>query len=522
MNGLLTYMSENRFEILQRTGEHISLTLISLGIAIVIGVSLGIWLTRRKNISSFALGVVSVIQTIPSLALLGFLLPLVGIGVLPAVIALFLYALLPIVRSTFTGIEEVSSSVKEAALGMGMSGWQILWRVELPLALPMMFAGIRTAAVINVGIATLCALIASGGLGAFIFRGVALNDPRMILAGAIPAAILALFFDGVLALVQRYIRKLILPVLVVAILAASFYIVKSVWPSGSGTGQLQAGLPAEFMERDDGYPGMIALYDLQLRGKQMDAGLMYDALREGKVDVIAGYSTDGRIAAYDLLVLDDDKHFFPPYQAAPLVNEQSLKEFPQLEGLLDQLAGKLPDSVMVQLNFQVDQDKTDPKLVAEDFMRSLGYGVDIKRQTDDPDILIGCKNFTEQYILGEIMVLLIENQSDLDVALKAGMGGTQIVFNALKAGEIDLYPEYTGTGLQVLLKAPKDTVQQIIRDPAKVYSYVSKECSERFGLQWGRTFGLNNSYALMMRREQAERLGIRSISDLKRYQEQHP
>ena len=153
-------------------------------------------------------------QTIPSVALLGFLLPLLGIGVVPAIVALFLYALLPIVRNTSTGIEEVDEFVREAARGMGMSDIQILTKVELPLAVPVIFAGIRTATVINVGVATLCALIASGGLGEFIFRGIALNNVNMILAGAIPAAMLAMFFDFVLGILQKFIRQLIKPVLI--------------------------------------------------------------------------------------------------------------------------------------------------------------------------------------------------------------------------------------------------------------------------------------------------------------------
>jgi osmoprotectant transport system permease protein len=133
------------------------------------------------------LGVAGVLQTVPSIALLGFMIPLFGIGALPAVIALFLYALLPIIRNTATGIREVDPAVRESAWGMGLSGWQVLTQVELPLALPVLFAGIRTAAVINVGVATLAALIASGGLGESIFGGIALNNTAMILAGAIPA-----------------------------------------------------------------------------------------------------------------------------------------------------------------------------------------------------------------------------------------------------------------------------------------------------------------------------------------------
>ena len=148
-----------------------------------------------------------VIQTIPSLALLGFLLPLVGIGTTPAIIALFLYALLPIVRNTYTGIKEIDPAIKEATIGMGMTHFQMLRYVEFPLAFPVILAGIRTSTVINVGVATLCALIAAGGLGEFIFRGISLNNTQMILAGAIPASLLAIILDGTLGLIQKHYRN---------------------------------------------------------------------------------------------------------------------------------------------------------------------------------------------------------------------------------------------------------------------------------------------------------------------------
>ncbi|MBC6419854.1 MAG: ABC transporter permease subunit [Prochloron sp. SP5CPC1] len=182
---LWEFFTSNIREIFDQTVQHIGLTVISLAIAVTVGVLVGVVLTRYPRFSTQVIGTVGVIQTIPSVALLGFLLPLLGIGVTPAIIALFLYALLPIVRNTYTGIEEVDGSIKEAAKGMGMPDLQILFKVELPLAIPVIFAGIRTAAVTTVGVATLSALIASGGLGEFIFRGIALNNVNMMLAGAI-------------------------------------------------------------------------------------------------------------------------------------------------------------------------------------------------------------------------------------------------------------------------------------------------------------------------------------------------
>src|SRR6478736_2797016 len=141
-------------------------------------------------------------QTIPSIALLGFMIPLLGIGPLPAITALFLYALLPIIRNTYTGINEVDENISEAATAMGFSSWQTLIKVQLPLAFPVILAGIRTATVINVGVATLAAYIAAGGLGEFIFGGISLNNTNMILAGAIPAALLAIIFDFLLSRLQ--------------------------------------------------------------------------------------------------------------------------------------------------------------------------------------------------------------------------------------------------------------------------------------------------------------------------------
>jgi osmoprotectant transport system permease protein len=193
--------------ILKALAEHLELTAIALFLAILIGVPLGVHIATPKArfLSGPVLAVISTVQTVPSVALLGFLIPMCGIGMKPAVIALFLYSLLPIVRNTFTGIDQVDVASLEAARGMGMRERQILLRVMIPQALPVLMAGIRTATVLCVGVATLAALIGAGGLGTFIFRGISMLNTPMVLAGAIPAGALALFLDGSLALVSRAI-----------------------------------------------------------------------------------------------------------------------------------------------------------------------------------------------------------------------------------------------------------------------------------------------------------------------------
>jgi osmoprotectant transport system permease protein len=186
-------------------GEHLFLTAVSVLLAILIAVPLGIYLTRHEALSGTIIGATGVIQTIPSLALLAFMIPIPGFGLSmrSAIAALFLYALLPIVRNTFTGIREVDSDLVEAARGMGLEDGQILRYVQLPLAIPTIMAGVRTAAVISVGVATLAAFIGAGGLGEPILTGLQLNEPRLIMAGAVPAALLALSVDGLLGLADR-------------------------------------------------------------------------------------------------------------------------------------------------------------------------------------------------------------------------------------------------------------------------------------------------------------------------------
>jgi osmoprotectant transport system permease protein len=185
------------------------LVLIAMAIAVLIAVPLGMVIVQRPTLRNIALGIASVFQTIPSLALFGFLIPIPfigGIGPRTAIVALVLYALLPILRNTYVGLTGIDAAVLQAAEAMGMTNTQILWRVRLPLALPVILAGIRTATIITIGVATIAAAIGAGGLGTFIFRGVAMVSNAVILAGAIPAALLAIAADLLLAWLERRLK----------------------------------------------------------------------------------------------------------------------------------------------------------------------------------------------------------------------------------------------------------------------------------------------------------------------------
>ena len=203
---LVRFFMERRGEVLSLSGEHLILVGASTLMAALIAVPLGIVATRRARLGRWILGMANVVQTIPSLALIGFLIPLPllgGIGARTAMVVLVLYALLPIVRNTYTGISGVDPAIRQAALGMGLTDRQLLVHVELPLALPVIFAGLRVATVVSVGVATIAAYIGAGGLGSLIFRGLNMLDNRLILAGAIPAALMALGADWGLGRVER-------------------------------------------------------------------------------------------------------------------------------------------------------------------------------------------------------------------------------------------------------------------------------------------------------------------------------
>ncbi len=206
--GFLEFVTSHRQELLQLTREHIVIVGGSCLLATLVGVPLGVLISRGPTVRAVVLGFANVMQTVPSLALFGFLMPLPflgGIGARTAIVALVLYALLPIIRNTYTGIVSVDPAVIEAGRGMGMTNRQLLFIVQFPLAMGVILAGVRTAVVISVGIGTIAAVIGAGGLGVYIFRGVSMVNNQMILAGAIPAALLALSADFLLGRVARYL-----------------------------------------------------------------------------------------------------------------------------------------------------------------------------------------------------------------------------------------------------------------------------------------------------------------------------
>ena len=514
---LWEFMREQSDKLATQTLEHIGLTFISLFLAVLVGLPLGVLISRKQKLSSPVLGVAGILQTIPSIALLGFMIPLLGIGPKPAIVALLLYALLPIIRNTYTGITGVDSVVKEAATAMGMSAWQILFKVELPLAMPVILAGIRTATVITVGVATLASYIAAGGLGEFIFGGISLNNTNMILAGAIPAALLAIIFDFLLSLLQNLnLKKVktaakVLPV--VLLLLALLYLIPKAYGS-----KLTAGFTPEFMGRQDGNLGLQSKYGLKIHTVVISDAVMYKAAYEKQLDVISGYSTDGRLKAYNLVVLNDDKGIFPPYYAAPIVRDDALKQFPELEKTLNLLSGKINDTVMTELNYRTDYLHESPERVAKDFLVSNNLWKP-ERSGNAGTVRIGSKIFGEQYILANIYTMLIKGYTDYEVSTKTGLGGTKICFDALNNNQIDVYPEYTGTGLLVILQASPKTIDSLAGNKDKVYNYVKTQFENRYQVRWLQPIGFNNAYALMMRQKQAKDLNVKSISDLKNYLE---
>jgi len=514
---LWEFMQQQSDKLATQTLQHIGLTFISLFISVLIGLPLGILITRRTRLSGPVLGIAGVLQTIPSIALLGFMIPVLGIGAKPAIVALLLYALLPIIRNTYTGIAGVDAAVKEAAVAMGMNKWQVLFKVELPLAMPVIFAGIRTATVITVGVATLASYIAAGGLGEFIFGGISLNNTNMILAGAIPAALLAILFDFLLSRLQKLnIKKLrtaaaVLPILL--ILLSFFYFIPSAYGS-----KLTAGFTPEFMGRQDGNLGLESKYGLKIHTIVISDAVMYKAAYEKELDVISGYSTDGRLKAYNLVVLKDDKGIFPPYYAAPIIREDALKKYPGLEDVLNLLSGKINDSIMTALNYRTDYLHQPPEQVAKDFLAAIDLWKPA-RNGEAGIIRIGSKIFGEQYILASMYSMLIKGYTNYDVSTKSGLGGTKICFDALVNDQIDFYPEYTGTGLLAILQPSAKTIETLTHSSRATYNYVQSQFHEKYNVKWLKPIGFNNAYALMMRKKQAKNLNIKTISGLKRYLE---
>jgi osmoprotectant transport system permease protein len=502
-------------EIGLRTGEHLILVTIAMTVAVAIGIPLGILIARQPKFAPPVLGLANAIQTVPSLAIFGFLITvpfLGGIGKIPAIVALTLYALLPLIRNTYTGLVRVDSGLREAAQSLGMSEAQVLWYVEIPLALPVILAGVRVATVVCVGIATIAAAIGGGGLGVFIFSGIATVNNELILAGAVPAAAIALLADGGLGWLERgltqrhrkgrqgrvwiglavlgflsfslgsimhqqlhsasqgggeiaigsknfteqvilgeilaqqiesranlkvdrlfnlggtficheavkegkiagyveytgtaftailqqkpikdapavfqqvklaYQDKFKLEVMPSLGFENTFAIVirqqdaqklqlKTISDAAKYSRQWKAGFGYEFLVREDGYPGLAKTYGLQFsqQPQAMEIGLMYRALAQKQVDLVAGNSTDGLIPSLNLVVLADNKRYFPPYEAVPVFNQKILQKYPQLRPAILPLSGLISAQEMQKLNAQVDSQSLSVEEVARNFLQS--------------------------------------------------------------------------------------------------------------------------------------------------------
>lgn len=500
---LIQYASE----IFLRSGEHLILVAIAMTVAISIGLPVGIFITRQPQLAPPILGLANAVQTIPSLAIFGFLISvpfLGGIGKIPAIVALTLYALLPIIRNTYIGINSINPAIKEAGIGMGMTDRQLLLQVEIPLALGVILAGVRVATVISVGIATIAAAIGGGGLGVFIFRGISTVNNELILAGAVPAALIALSADFGLGFLEKRLTKQtgnksiiaiisgIITLIIAGLIAFNLqqtpptiiigsknfteqvilgellaqhieshtklkvdrrlnlggtficheavktgkiagYVeytgtslttilkekpinnpeivyekvkqyydnnlklavmqplgfentyaliirgedakklqIKTLSEAAKYTPQWQAGFGYEFIVREDGYPGLAKTYNFNFTKspQQMELGLMYKSLAEKKVDIIAANSTDGLIPVLNLVVLEDDKKYFPPYQAVPIFNQETLQKYPELTETINQLAGKISTTEIQKMNYQVDNQSQPVEEVVSEWLKS--------------------------------------------------------------------------------------------------------------------------------------------------------
>src|SRR5688500_7247279 len=506
MTALLEFFASHRVEILARLGEHVVLVAASTLLAAAIGIPLGIIAAGRPSLARPIVALANLTQTIPSLALFGFLIPLPligGIGTRTALVALTLYAVLPILRSTITGIQSAPPAVVECAVAMGLTPRQVLWRVEWPLALPSIVSGLRVAVVIGVGTATIASAIGAGGLGDYIFRGLAMVDGTVILAGALPAALLAIVADAILALAGR----VVIPRRRTAVSAGALFAIVlmviggTAWVSlagersdvivgsknfteqvilgellaqaieretdlrverrlnlggtaiahqallsggidiyveYSGTAltaifnqpsstdsnavfeqirdryasvgitalprlgfnntfailvrgadaerlglktigdlnrvkDLRAGFGYEFLERPDGFKGLAAAYGLQFANQPrvMDLNLIYRAVASNEIDVTAGDATSGLIAALGLVRLEDDRHYFPVYDAVPVARATVLLQHPDVARVLRALEGQLSAAEMQRLNYAVDGGKRAPAEVVRGFLDTI-------------------------------------------------------------------------------------------------------------------------------------------------------
>ena len=488
--------------------EHLQISAIAIVFATIVGVSIGILISEKRKASSLTLGIISFLYTIPSISMLGFLIPVTGIGNTSAIIALSIYALLPIIRSTYTGITGVAEDVLEAARGMGSTRSQILWKIKLPLAMPVIMSGIRNMVTMTIALAGIASFIGAGGLGVAIYRGITTNNVEMTMVGSLLIALLALLMDFILGFIEKRMKKRTAKakrtnhiLAAIALLACLGIIVGSVfagrekdtlkiatkpmteqyilgemldimieqdtnmkvevtqgvgggtsniqpgmekgefdlYPEYTGTGwnmvlkkdglyneglfkdmqkeykekldmqwdgmygfnntyglavrrevaeqydlktysdlkdvasQLVFGAEYDFFEREDGYDALCKAYGLEFKSTMdMDIGLKYQALNQGKIDVMVIFTTDGQLSVSDAVVLEDDQHFYPSYLCGNVVRSEVLKKHPELKDVLKKLSGTISDQDMAQMNYAVESEGKEPRAVAEKFLQDAG------------------------------------------------------------------------------------------------------------------------------------------------------
>lgn len=485
--------------------EHLQISLLAIAIAIVVGGLAGILISEYSRLAKPTLGVVNFLYTIPSISMLGFLIPFSGVGNATAVIALTVYALLPMVRNTYTGISNIDPAILEAAKGMGSTRFQVLWKIKLPLAMPVIMSGIRSMVTMTIALAGIASFIGAGGLGVAIYRGITTNNTAMTMVGSLLIALLALAVDMILGFVERRMKMrsarakktnrtmgvtglaVCLCLLVVSLLPAPAkdtihiatkpmteqYVIGEmldllieqdtdlsveltqgvgggtsniqpamesgefdIYPEYTGTGwnmvlkeegvysedlfgelqrrynedydmqwigmygfnntyglvvrgeiarqynlhtysdlaavadRLVFGAEYDFFEREDGYDALCDTYGLYFKETMdLDIGLKYQALNQGQIDVMVIFTTDGQLAASDAVVLEDDLHFYPSYLCGNVIRNEVLERHPKLQEVFDKLTGKISDSDMARMNYEVETEGREPRDVAEDFLR---------------------------------------------------------------------------------------------------------------------------------------------------------
>ncbi len=506
INDIWTLLHERGDFFLGLLCEHLEISIFAIIIAILCGGLIGVLISEFQKSARPTLSTINFLYTIPSISMLGFLIPFSGVGNITAIIALTVYALLPMVRNTYTGLTQVDDAIVEAAKGLGSTRMQILMKIKLPLALPVIMSGIRSMVTMTIALAGIASFIGAGGLGVAIYRGITTNNAAMTILGSLCIAILALVLDFLLGFIEKRIQRhhkkdkkkykilYIISILVCCGISISMilqtktekilriatkpmteqYILGEMldllieketdlqieltqgvgggtsniqpamengefdlYPEYTGTAwntvlkeegiynedlftslqqryedelsmewvgmygfnntygivvrkeiadqynletysdlqsvanQLTFGAEYDFFEREDGYDALCETYDLQFKNTMdMDIGLKYQAIQQGKIDVMIIFTTDGQLASSDVKVLKDDKQFFPSYLCGNVIRSEVLEEYPELNSIFEKVTGIITDQDMAEMNYAVETEGKEPRDVAKEFLQS--------------------------------------------------------------------------------------------------------------------------------------------------------